>query len=121
MLSEEKHMLMGAFTAGGLEAVFDGYFGYKLAGGVNVSNTPTDPAYLLYAYYTPWLPNLSQVIPWFAVPALLYYAGKKKRSPKLKAMGEGGLVFGVAELVGTTAFKLSAVATGNTFTVVSVR
>lgn len=121
MLTEQKNMMLGAFTSGGLQAALDGYFGYKLASGVNIATTPTDPAYWLYYNYNFWLPNVSQLIPWFGVPGLLYYVGKKKHNSKMKSMGEGGLVFGVSEFVGTTAFKVAAVATNQSYRVVSVR
>lgn len=120
--TEEKNMMIGAFTAGGLQALLDGYFGYKLAGGVNISSTPSDPAFWLYNNFNFWLPNLSQIIPWFGVPALMYYVGKKKRTGRLKAMGTGGLIYGVAEFIGLTAFKATAVATGQmSYRVVGLR
>lgn len=114
--SEEKNMMVGALTAGGLQAVLDGYFGYRLGGGTNIANTPADPLYWLYTNMTgigAWVPNLSQLIPWFAVPSILWYVGKKKRKSKMRLMGIGGLVYGVSEFVATTVFKVSAVATGN--------
>lgn len=119
--TEEKNMMIGAFTAGGLQAVLDGYFGYRLAGGVNVATTPTEPAYWLYNQFNFWIPNLSQLIPWFAVPGALWYVGKKKHSSKLKHIGLGGLVFGVAEFVGVLAYKATATATGQSYRVVGLR
>lgn len=120
--TEEKNMMIGALTAGSLQAVMNGYFGYRLASGTNIATTPTDPAYWLYAQWGGyWLPSLSQVIPWFGVPALLYYVGKKKRSARLANFGVGGLIFGVSEFIGTLAFKVSAVASGQSYRVVGVR
>lgn len=112
--NEEKNMMVGAFVSGGLGALLNGYFGYRLASGTNIANTPSDPAYWLYANYAGyWVPNLSELIPWFGVPAVLYYLGKKKHSGKIRLMGLGGLVYGVSAFVAVTAFKASAAATGN--------
>lgn len=111
--TEEKSMMVGALTAGGLSAVLDGYFGYRLGGGTNISTTPSDPLYWLYANFAGyWVPNLSQLIPWFAVPGLLLYMGKRKRNAKYKNMGYGGLVYGVAGFVAATAFKITAYSQG---------
>lgn len=117
--TEEKHLLVGAFTAGGLQTLFDGYFGYRLASGTNIATTPTDPAYWLYTSYNYWLPNISQAIAWFGVPGLLYYMGKRR--PKYRAMGVGGLVYGTAEFIGILAYKLSAIATGQSYRVIVAR
>lgn len=112
--TEEKNMMVGALTAGGLQAVFDGYFGYRLAGGTNISATPTDPAYWFYAGLgSVWIPNVSSLISWFGVPYLLYYFGKRKGRAKLKQMGVGGLIYGFSEFISTTVYKATAVATGN--------
>ena len=119
--TEEKNMMVGAFATGGVQAVMDAYYGFRLASGTNIATTPSDPAYWLYTNFNLWLPNLSQIIPWFAMPTIFWYIGKKKHSSKLKSIAMGGLVFGIAELVGTTAFKLSAVATGQTYRVMGVR
>lgn len=119
--TEEKNLMIGAFTAGGLGAIFDGYFGFRLANGTNIANTPSDPAYWLYANLNFWLPNLSQVISLFGVPYLLYYMGKRKRSNKMRLMGIGGLLYGVSEYLGSLAFRASAVASGQTYRVVGVR
>lgn len=113
--------MVGAFTAGGLQAIFDAYFGYRLAGGVNIATTPAEPTYWLYYNYNFWLPNLSQLIPWFGVPGLLYYMGGKKRSSKLRHMGVGGLVYGTAEFIGNLAYKAAAVTTGQTYKVMVAR
>lgn len=112
--TEQKNVMTGALTAGGLQALFDGYFGYRLAGGTNIANTPTDPAYWLYANVSYWLPNLSQAIAWFGVPYLFYYLGNKKRKAKLRTIGVGGMIYGVAEYVGSLAFRASAMASGQT-------
>lgn len=109
--TEEKNMMIGAFASGALQSAFDAYFGYRLAGGVDVGET-TEPAAILYKSFNYWLPNLEQAISLLGVPALLYYVGKKKRSSKLNAMGVGGLVFGVSELIGVTALKVAATASG---------
>lgn len=110
--TEEKNMMAGAFTSGALSAVFESYWAYRYAGGVNISTTPTDPAYWLYTSFNYWLPNLEQTISLLAVPAILYYVGKKKGRAKLRNMGIGALVFGVSELLGVTALKVAATASG---------
>lgn len=111
---EEKNMMVGAFVSGGLSALMNGYFAYRLAGGTNVGNTPTDPAFWLYSKFAGvWVPNLAQIIPWFGVPGLMWYFGKKKGRSKLRTLGIGGLIFGVSEFVALTAYNVSAVATGN--------
>lgn len=121
--TEEKNMMVGALTAGGLSAALNGYFGYRLGGGTNIASTPSDPLYWLYASYGGiWVPTLSQLIPWFGVPALLYYFGKKKNKPKYKNMGLGGLVYGVSELISVTAYKGVIAGTGSmSYRVVGVR
>lgn len=117
--TEEKNMMIGALTAGGLQALMDGYFGYKMAGGVNPAQDPSDPMNWLFApLFTFWLPNLSQLIPWLVVPGVLYYVGKRKRNSRMRSMGVGGLVYGVSELISTTTFKAIGAGTGNTFKVV---
>lgn len=121
--TDEKNMMIGALTAGSLSGIMNGYFGYRLAGGTNIANTPSDPAYWLYANFAGnWIPNLSQLIPWFAVPGLLLYMGKKKHNSKYKNMGYGGLIYGVAGLISTTAFKITAYSQGAplTYSVVGV-
>lgn len=110
--TEEKNMMIGAFTSGALQSAFDAYFGYRLAGGVDISNTPVEPTYWLYTSFNYWLPNLEQTISLLAVPALFFYMGKRRRSSKLRAMGVGGLVFGVSEILGTYALKIAATASG---------
>lgn len=117
--TDEKNMLIGAFTAGALDAALEGYWAYKYAGGYNISTHPEDPAYFLYANFNYWIPNLSDIIPLIGVPAILYYMGKRRRSSKLKAMGMGAAVYGISELIGWTALKLSASAAGMSYRVVA--
>lgn len=109
--TQEKNMMIGAFTSGALSAAFESYWGYRYAGGVDIANTPTDPAYWLYTSFNYWLPNLEMTISLLGIPALMYYLGKKRHS-KLKDMGIGALVFGVSEILGTMALKLAATASG---------
>lgn len=117
--TDEKNMLVGAFVAGGLDAALEGYWAYRYAGGYNIGQHPEDPLYYLYWNYNYWLPNLSDVIPLIGVPALLYYAGKRKRSSKLKAMGLGAAVYGISEIIGWTAVKIAGAAAGVSYKVVS--
>lgn len=108
--TEEKNMMLGAFSAGGLQTIFDAYFGYRLASGVNIAATPTDSAYWLYYNFNYWLPNLSQVISLLGVPLLYHYVGKRRR--KFKDMALGAAVYGISELIGLTALKLTVAASG---------
>ena len=117
--TNEKNMLMGAFTAGGVDAILEGYWAYRYAGGVNITTTPTDPAYWLYASLNYWVPPVNDLISKIGVPALLYYMGKRRRSSKLKAMGIGAGVYGLANIIGWTAVKLSAVAAGMSYRAVT--
>lgn len=118
--SQEKNMMIGAFTSGALSAAFESYWGYRYAGGVDIASTPSDPAYWLYTSFNYWLPNLEMTISLLGVPALMYYLGKKRHS-KLKDMGVGALVFGVSEILGTMALKLAATASGMSYKVVGAR
>ena len=117
--TEEKNMLIGAFTAGAIDAALEGYWAYRYAGGVNISTTPTDPAYWLYTNFNYWIPNVADLISKVGVPAILYYMGKRKRSAKLKAMGMGAAVYGLANIIGWTAVKIAATASGMSYRVVT--
>jgi hypothetical protein len=117
--TEEKNMLVGAFTAGTLDAVLEGYWAYRWGSGYDIAQHPEDPAYFLYANFNYWIPNLSDLIPLVGIPALLYFLGKRKRSSKLKAMGLGAAVYGLSEIIGMTALKLSATAAGMSYRVVA--
>lgn len=117
--SEEKNWMVGAFTAGGIDAALESYVAYRVAGGYNIRAHPEDPLYWLY--YTPneWIPSVDNIIAYFGVPLILWGIGKKKRKPRLLQMGKGGLVYGIASEVGWLAAKVAATVSGASYRVVS--
>lgn len=110
--SEEKNMLVGAFTAGIVDTALESYFSYRSGQGYDFGAHPEDPAHYLYYRLNEWLPPNDDLIALVGVPVLLWGLGKNRKSAKLRQMGIGAMVYGFSEIIGSFALKLTRVAAG---------
>lgn len=110
--TEEKNMLTGAFATGIVDTAFESFYAYKNAQGYNIRAHPEDPAYYLFYNINEWLPPVDDLISLLGVPALFWGLGKYRRSTKLKQAGVGGFIYGLSEIIGWTALKVSRLAAG---------
>lgn len=110
---EEKNILMGAFTSGLVDTALESYYNYKAGAGYDIKQHPEDPLYwLYYDFGNPWIPPTDDLVALIALPVGLWYAGKMRKSAKLREMGIGAMVYGFSEVLGWFALKVGRMAAG---------
>jgi len=104
MESSYKHMLIGAFATGAVDAGLEAYKNVNPSVG-------TSP---IYTVVNPALPALNCFIADAGVPLALYALGKIMKKKMFIDMAKGGAVYGVSELLGQTLYRVAVIAQGQT-------
>ena len=100
MHTVEKNLLIGAFATSLVDAGLEGYYSYTVASGTPLRNQ------FPYMEIHPMIPPVDDWIACALFPAGLWLMGKYTKKDSLIQMAKGGAVYGVAEMLGQTVYRV---------------